>query len=471
MRLGELVGAVDQGELINVPDGDSEVISITRDSREVQPGSLFFCVVGSQSDGHEFAANAVKAGAVVLVCERQLQLDVPQLIVKNVAQSIGLIAAKFFGNPQNKLSMLGVTGTNGKTTTTCFLKQILISDNQKVELIGTLNSERTTPDAIELFGKLRNWVDEGVQSVVMEVSSHALVQGRVNGIVYKAAAFTNLSQDHLDYHKDMEDYFAAKAQLFTPEHCQLGIVNVDDEYGKRLTVNPPIRMISFSLKEAKDVSYGVDRTTFVWEGKSVSTTLPGEHNVYNALTAATIAKAIGIDVSTIAEGISALLTVPGRMERIDEGQSFLVFVDYAHTPDGLEHILQSASGYAESQGGRLICVFGCGGDRDQAKRPLMGKIASEKSDLAVLTSDNPRSEDPMKIINDALGGIDGKSNVIVEADRQLAIQMAIDSAKPNDVVVIAGKGHEPYQEINGERHHFDDREEARAALHKVGVNS
>ncbi len=455
-----------------------EIRELAYDSRRVKPGTLFFCVPGERVDGHEFAAAAVEAGATALVGERQLdKLGVTQMIVPDARAAMAPIAARFYGDPTDELKVVGITGTNGKTTTAFLLREILEAAQMQSGLLGTVKQivggaeeevERTTPEAIDLQRTFRRMVDGGDRACAMEVSSHALVLHRCDTIDFDVALFTNLTQDHLDFHADMEDYFASKRLLF-----EMGpgtaIVNVDDPYGRRLAED--FECVTFSAEggEADLVAGGVGLTPrgaeFSVEGVSVRTHLPGHFNVANALGAFATATAMGVEPETAAAGLSAAAPPPGRFEPIDEGQPFTVLVDYAHTPDSLENVLRAVRRLG---GGRVISVFGAGGDRDRGKRPLMGRAGAELSDLAIVTSDNPRSEDPEAIVAEVLAGIDDRGGVEAEVDRRAAIALALSQAEPGDTVVIAGKGHEQGQEFeSGRKLPFDDRQVAREELRRL----
>ncbi|HEY6568393.1 MAG TPA: UDP-N-acetylmuramoyl-L-alanyl-D-glutamate--2,6-diaminopimelate ligase [Actinomycetota bacterium] len=470
-----------------VPDasrrGDTEVSDVALDSRTVGPGALFFCVPGAVTDGHDFAASAIEAGASALVVERWLDLDVPQALVPSVRSAMGPMSAVAFGDPARAMTMLGITGTNGKTTTTYLMEAILRAGGLRSGVIGTNGARvdgepvplaRTTPEAPDLHRLLARMRDAGVRGVAMEVSSHALAQERVGGVVFDAVAFTNLSRDHLDYHSSMEDYFEAKAALFTPEHAHVGAVNVDDPFGRRLAEAPTIPLSSFAIDReadlrATEVVATTDGLSFRIGERRLTSNLRGRFNVSNCLAAIALARRIGMDDGVSAAGIEAVREVPGRVEPIDAGQGFLVVVDYAHTPDSIHTVLQAARPLTS---GRLFIVFGCGGDRDRDKRPLMGRAATAGADLTVLTSDNPRSEDPMSIIAQIeAGAVQGGGDYVVEPDRRLAIRLALGQARPGDMVVIAGKGHEPYQVIGDTIEGFDDRQVAREELLALGGRS
>jgi UDP-N-acetylmuramoyl-L-alanyl-D-glutamate--2,6-diaminopimelate ligase len=447
--------------------GAAEVTDIVEDSRAVGPGALYCCVPGRHVDGHRFAGEAVAAGAVALLCERRLPLDVPQVVVSAVRPAIGPIADAFYGHPSESLVVAGVTGTNGKTTTTQLLASTFEAHGWSTATIGTLTGQRTTPEAPALQATLAELREGGVAAVAMEVSSHALDQHRVDAVHFAAAAFTNLTQDHLDYHGNMDDYFAAKARLFDASRADVAVVNADDPWGRALLdtlARQGPRAVPYSLADAGELVIGRQGSTFRWDGQAIALRLGGRFNVANALAAATTARELGVAAAEVADGLAAVESVRGRFEPIDGGQQFIVLVDYAHTPDGLDQALAAARELAP---GNLIVVFGAGGDRDQAKRPLMGAVASRRADLAVLTSDNPRSEDPERIIEDVRAGADGPGGLVVEPDRARAIAAALAAAEAGDVVVIAGKGHETGQEIAGRIIPFDDAAVARQALARI----
>jgi UDP-N-acetylmuramoyl-L-alanyl-D-glutamate--2,6-diaminopimelate ligase len=468
----------------------TSIVDVAYDTREALPGSLFFCVRGSNVDGHELAGDAVAAGAAALVVERWLEVDRPQVLVPSVRAAMGPMSSTAFGDPAGSMSMVGVTGTNGKTTTTYLLEAIGRADGRRPGVVGTTGARvageplplaRTTPEAPDLHRLLARMRDAGVDVVAMEVSSHALDQDRVGGVVFDVAAFTNLSRDHLDYHASMEAYFDAKARLFEPAHARCGVVNAGDPWGQRLLERPGIPITSFLVGTgdvaaadvvAEDVEVSRAGLAFRVGDVEVRSQLRGRFNVTNCLGAVVVAGALGIDRLVAAEGIATVEGVPGRVEPVDAGQNFLVVVDYAHTPDSIQHVLQAARPLTS---GRLIVVFGCGGDRDRAKRPLMGEAAAANADLTVITSDNPRSEDPLAIIGQiepgARRGIDRSGGrYLVEPDRRSAIALAVGEAGDGDTVVIAGKGHEPYQELATGTVPFDDRDVAREALVALGAS-
>jgi UDP-N-acetylmuramoyl-L-alanyl-D-glutamate--2,6-diaminopimelate ligase len=445
----------------------TDVASVEFDSRQVGPGSLFCCVPGEVTDGHLHAAEAVDRGSTSLLCDHFLDLDVTQVRVApgQIRPAMAAVSAAFFGHPSRALTMVGVTGTNGKTTVTQLLKSILESSGRSTGAIGTLDGVRTTPEAPLLQGLLAGFRDDGRQAVVMEVSSHALTQHRVDGIVFDVAAFTNLSRDHLDYHRTMDGYFAAKARLFEEPRAHLAVINVDDPWGRRLADGlAPHRVVRVRRSDAADVRLSVGSSAFSWRGRTVTLPLSGLFNVDNALLAAAVASSLGVDEDRIAGGLASVPPVPGRMELVSAGLPFAVVVDYAHTPAGLDGALAAARGLAGPA--RVICVFGCGGDRDRGKRPEMGAAAARWADIIVLTTDNPRSEDPMAIIGEIRSGIGDTVDPVVKPDRAEAIRAAVSQARPGDVVLLAGKGHETTQ-VTGDRVvPFDDRLEAGRALAK-----
>ncbi len=471
MRLDLLLKGIDIIEVHGTID-NVDIKAITHDSREVVPGALFFCLPGTTVDGHDFAAEAIEAGAVAIVCEKLLPVSVPQAIVGvNKARAImAIIAARFFDYPSSRIKVIGVTGTDGKTTVTHMLASILQAHNWPTAVLGTLQGVRTTPEAPILQQALAGYLAEGKVAVSLEVSSHALVQHRVDAMRFEAAVFTNLSQDHLDFHGTMEAYFEAKATLFTSLRSKIGIVNADDVWGRKLLEREKsIVLHKFSLSDAKDLVLSPVGSKFIWEGVEISLALTGRHNVANALAAAVTAKALGIPKETIAIGLAALKGVPGRFEPIEMGQSFSVIVDYAHTPSALEQVLRAAR-HVSSPGGRVLVVFGCGGQRDKAKRPLMGEISSLLSDVTILTSDNPRNEDPLDIIRQIQSGVTGSAQLVVQPDRFQAITQALTAAKEGDVVIIAGKGHETGQSIADQIISFDDRKITREILKNIKGN-
>ena len=483
-------------------DPSAEIRDLAYDSRRVSDGTLFFCFPGEKTDGHDFAAKAVESGAAALVVERELDLDVPQARVDDARAAMAPIAAAFNEDPTCELTVVGITGTNGKTTTAFLVRHLLESAGRQCGLLGTVRQlvggqveevERTTPEAIDLQRTFARMLEAGDAACAMEVSSHALVLHRADAIDFAVKVFTNLSQDHLDFHADMEDYFAAKRLLFTSEggapsielEGGISVVNLDDPYGRRLaeelSTGEGGDCVTYSAAggaadlSAREVAFDTTGSRFLClspEGElEVETPLPGDFNVSNALAALAVAHSLGLDLEKAAGALASAEQVPGRFESIDEGQPFGVIVDYAHTPDSLENVLAAAR---RLTGGQLISVFGCGGDRDTEKRPLMGRAGAELSDLAVVTSDNPRSEDPEAIIKQIQQGIpeSPKAEVVVEADRRAAIALALARAGEGDSVVIAGKGHEQGQEFeNGRKIPFDDRDVAREELKKLAASA
>jgi UDP-N-acetylmuramoyl-L-alanyl-D-glutamate--2,6-diaminopimelate ligase len=453
-----------------------EVTNLAYDTHRVTPGTLFFCVPGFTRDGHDFAAQAVADGAVALVVQRPVDVEAPQIEVPDVREAMAYAAARFNGDPTAELSVVGVTGTNGKTTTAFLVRALLEAQGRPCGLLGTVKSiiggvehavVRTTPEAIELQRDFRAMLEAGDVACAMEVSSHALELRRAAGIHFAAAVFTNLTQDHLDFHPSMEDYFLAKRRLFMMSPG-VAVVNVDDAYGRRLAseLEDPITFAvdgeaRYSAVEVETGLGGSRFTALTPDGEvEVRSPLRGRFNVSNVLAALATARALGVELATAVEAIASAGQVPGRFEPVQEGQGFEVLVDYAHTPDSLENVLGAAR---ELGDGRVHVVFGCGGDRDRGKRPLMGEIAARLADRVIVTSDNPRSEDPVEIIMEILAGAGG--DVPWQADRRAAIATAIAGAHDGDVVVIAGKGHEQGQEFaGGKKVPFDDVEVAREAL-------
>lgn len=466
---------------------DPRIEDVVYDSRRVSRDSLFFCVPGLVHDGHEFARAAVDRGAVALCVERPLDLEVAQVVVSDVRRAMARMAAAFFGRPAEDLLLLGVTGTNGKTTTVFLLESVLRAASFTTGLIGTIETRiagraragvRTTPESIDLQRLLGEMRAAGVNAVAMEVTSHGLVLDRVEGLRFQAAAFTNLSQDHLDFHSSMDDYFAAKRELFTVDRAHRGAVNIDDPWGRRLKEDAVIPTVGFGTGDDADARaervrsgpWGSEFVLVLGEDEiKISTSLVGRFNISNCLAAAATARQAGIEPVAVEAGIRELRAVPGRFEAVDAGQPFTVAVDYAHTPDSLDNVLRGAR--AMAGGKRVLCVFGCGGDRDRGKRPLMGSVAARLADVVVVTSDNPRSEDPQAIIDAILEGVvaerpDGPDAVF--PDRREAIAHALGTARDGDVVVIAGKGHETGQEFADRVVPFDDREVARDELARLG---
>ena len=506
MKLRELLADTEVAEIAG--DTEVEIAGLAYDSRTVEPGTLFFCVPGQRSDGHQFADRAVERGATALVVERPLDVGVPQVRVADARAAMASIAARFWADPTAQLRVAGVTGTNGKTTTAFLIRHVLESHGTRTGLLGTVKRivggveeevERTTPEAIDLQRTFRRMLEGGDAACAMEVSSHALALERTAGVRFAVAVFTNLTQDHLDFHADMEEYFLAKRSLFdssaepggsasgkVSRRVAAAVVNRDDPYGARLATElrdvGDLPLLTFSPSgeagadfRAVDVSFDARGSRFrcLARGEEVQVRipLPGHFNVENALAAIGACHALGVPVAAAAAALASAGRVPGRFEPVDEGQPFAVLVDYAHTPDSLENALGAARELTE---GRLIAVFGCGGDRDREKRPLMGAIAARLSDACVVTSDNPRSEEPKAIIAEILAGMTDSEpgEIEVEPDRRTAIAHALCAATPGDTVVIAGKGHEQGQELAGGRKiPFDDREVAREELRKLGARA
>lgn len=444
---------------------EASIASVTHDSRMVDTGTVFACVVGENADGHDFAEQAEAAGAIGLVVQRVLDVDLPQLLVADVRASLGPLAAAVWGHPSKSLKTIGVTGTAGKTTVVHLLEAALEILGAKSGSIGTLNGPRTTPEATDLQSRLDQMVQDGVEAVAMEVSSHALDLGRVAGTHFDVAVFTNLGHDHLDFHKTMERYAASKAKLFTTRYTDCAVINADDpvgadliavlsERGEESSNEPTVR--PYSLQDAEQLESRGSFNKFLWKGHSIQLQLAGDHNVLNALAVATSLEALGYEQADISAALSQVRAPAGRFEILSTDRPFDVVIDYAHKPEALVATLATARGVVEQSSGRVLLVFGCGGDRDQDKRALMA-VASAAADVIVVTSDNPRSEDPNSIIADIVTAMPAGSNYQVKVDRLDAIQAALKAALAGDVVVIAGKGHETYQEVNGQRLEFSDR--------------
>ena len=459
MELARIAESLSPSQLVG--DTAVEITDLAYDTRAVSEGALFFCVRGERFDGHELADRAIDSGAAALVVEHPVASKVPQIIVEDSRRAMAAAALEFFRHPSEELPIAAVTGTNGKTTTAFLLYAILEAAGRKPGLLGTIESRiggeirpaiRTTPEAIDLQRAFREMLDAGDRSAAMEATSHGSQLGRLEGIRFASLAFTNLTQDHLDLHGTMENYFEAKRRLFLDGRPPAAI-NIGDPWGRKLAEDRPDALTYGFADDAEirpDALEGIDLK------------LKGRFNVENALAALASARLLGIDDEAIARGLEALDGVPGRFEAVDEGQPFTVLVDYAHTPDSLQNVLTTAR---DLDSGRLICVFGCGGDRDREKRPLMGRIAAELADVPIVTSDNPRSEDPGAIIDEILAGMDGDPEII--QDRRSAIARAVEIAEPGDIVVIAGKGHEQGQQFRDRTVPFDDREVAREALRRL----
>lgn len=483
MRLEQLVRTV-PGAVIN-GDGALDIRALAYDSRLVTPGGLFVAIRGFARDGLEFVPDAISRGAVAVVSDRPCEADITRVLVSDSRWALGAIAAEFFGHPSRRLMVIGVTGTNGKTTTTHMIRSILEADGRLAGVIGTVGAtlgedtvilKNTTPESLDVQRTLAGMLDRGADAAVMEVSSHALVLGRAADVDFQFVAFTNLTPEHLDFHRDLEDYRAAKARLFSrmrPAPGRMAIVNADSPDGDYMARASTVAVLTFGFEQPADVRGRIvrldSRETIVqmqWTGNSITVRLAalGRFNAENALAAAAVAIASGVDAGAICQGLEKMRGVPGRFERVAVDGTGLpaVVVDYAHTPDGLDKILRAAR---ECSDGRVIAVFGCGGDRDRTKRPVMGEIGARLADVEIITSDNPRSEDPEQIVRSIeQGAIRAGGKPIVIVDRAQAIRHAINIAQPEDIVVIAGKGHETYQIIGERTLSFDDREQARAAL-------
>ena len=468
MKLAELCMA----DMQIIGNNQAEITSIEYDSRKVRKGALFFCIDGYKTDGHDYAQSAVERGAAALMVSRRLDIGVPQILVQNGRDAMAHIARAFYGNPDEAMTMIGLTGTNGKTTSTYMIKSVLETSGKKTGLIGTiinmigqqeLPAERTTPESPDLFALLRQMADAGCEAVVMEVSSHSLALDRVAGITFDAAVFTNLTQDHLDFHGTMENYKAAKKKLFAAS--KRAAVNADDAAAAYMMDGIDIDWRTYGIKEEADVfARNIEITP---RGVSfdlcccramlpLSLNIPGIFSVYNSLSAATACLLIGESLETIKTGMEAMPCVAGRFEVLDTGERpYTIILDYAHTPDSLENTLITVQSFAR---GRIVPVFGCGGDRDRGKRPIMGEIAGRLSTFAIITSDNPRTEDPYAIIRAVEDGMKKTDcPYICIENRREAIAYAIDNAQQGDIIVLAGKGHETYQEIDGVKHPFDEK--------------
>ena len=480
MKLSRLLRDVNGGDLCGKPE--REITGICSDSRRVGQGSLFVAIPGFQSDGHQYIRQAMEQGACAVVAQHAPDCPVPEgvtlILVDDARRALAQLAAEWYDHPERQLRLIGVTGTNGKTTTTWLIRHILEQRGHKCGLIGTNGSivdgplrpaERTTPEAPELYGLLREMADAGCEYAAMEVSSHSLVLERVHGLHFAAAAFTNLTQDHLDFHKTMEHYFQAKALLF--QRCDTAVLNLDDDWGLRLAERVSCPRLTYSAKRleadliAKNIVLLPDQVQAVLVRDNdiarMRLNIPGMFSVYNGLTAIGCCLALGLTLEESAQALQSAQGICGRAEIVPTGRDFTVMIDYSHTPDSMENILRTVRGYAR---GRVVGLFGAGGDRDHAKRPIMGRIAGELCDLCVVTSDNPRSEEPEAIIRDILQGMSPKYKYKVIPDRREAIAWCIKNARKDDIIVLMGKGQETYQEIRGVKHHLDEREEVRRAL-------
>ena len=474
MKLSELLTGINvTGKYKNVRISD-----VTDDTNKVKKGSVFVCIKGNSFDGHEFAAEMFKKGAAAVVCERPLGLK-KEVVVENTRSAYSIMCANFFGNPSKELELIGLTGTNGKTSSTYFIKSLFELFGIKMGLIGTMQNmvgkevypaKYTTPTSYELQELFRKMVDSGCKYCVMEVSSQGLAQGRVDGLHFKYAVFTNLTQDHLDFHGSMENYAAAKKILFS--RCDTAIINKDDPASEYMVKDLPCKVVTYSAKDngadfvAKNITLGARGITYELLGDGVIARLkcpvPGSFTVYNTLSSAALAVSAGLDFKTVISAFSSVKGIKGRIEVVPTDTDYTVIIDYAHSPDGIKNILSSVKEFAE---GRVIIVFGCGGDRDATKRPLMADAAASLADFVVLTSDNPRTEDPEAIIKDAAEGLKKhKTAKKIITDRTEAIRFAMNEAKSGDVIVLAGKGHETYQIIGTEKRHYDEREIVKGIL-------
>ena len=481
MKLRELLKNI--VVLAHTADLETNISAICYDSRKAEPGCLFVAVGGFSTDGNRFIPMALEKGAAAVVTAKKPEGEIPYILVESDRLALALLGCNFYGNPAASMTMIGITGTNGKTSSTLLLKQVLEKTQEaKVGLIGTMANmigqeviptERTTPESLDLQALFARMRDSGCTHVVMEVSSHAITLERIGGVRFDVAAFTNLTEDHLDFHKTMDAYCDAKAELF--RRCDRAVVNADDSYAGRIlsAAACPVLTTSVTTKEglhAEDVALHAEGISFTAvcgeERERVTLPIPGKFTVYNALTVLGVARQLGISLYDCAEALKSAEGVKGRVEVVPTpGTPYSVLIDYAHTPDALENVLRTVRDFCK---GRLISVFGCGGDRDPMKRPIMGKIGVELSDIAIITSDNPRTEAPMAIIQDILKGVNQESGeYIVMEDRRGAIRYAMDIAEKNDIIVLAGKGHETYQDIDGQKHHLDEREEVAAHLKEL----
>lgn len=483
MRLHKLLNFL--GSFMDFKGENPEITSIENDNRNVKQGSLFICIKGYTVDGHDFAKSAVEKGAVAVLAERELNLNVPVIVVKDTIRSMAILADAFYEQPSHKLHIIGITGTNGKTTTSHLVEKIFADAGQKTGLIGTMYTKiadtkydvkNTTPESLTLQKTFKQMVDEKVETTVMEVSSHALVHGRVHGTDYDVAVFTNLSQDHLDYHKTMEEYKKAKGLLFSQlgnsfnhQKPKYAVLNADDSTSKEYERSTAAIPFTYGIDnpadlQAKNIHMSASGTSFDLISPlgvhKVDIQLIGKFSIYNVLASIGAAFVSGLSLESIVASIESVKGVSGRFEPVDGGQKFSVIVDYAHTPDSLENVLMTVRQFAEK---RIFVVVGCGGDRDRTKRPLMAKIACDYATNPIFTSDNPRSEDPERILEDMEEGVKGKSYVKI-SDREEAIKFAVEQAKAGDVILIAGKGHETYQQIGNKIFDFDDREIALKAI-------
>ena len=461
MKLAELIAeyeACTHGKILEIVglSEDLDITGLNFDSRKVTAGDLYFCITGHIHDGHEYAQKALEAGAIALVVEREIDVPLTQILVENAREAMAYISCAFFGFPSKDIKIIGVTGTNGKTTTTQLINQILNTSGIASESIGTLDGALTTPEAPNLQSKFRTLANAGIKSIVMEVSSHALSQHRTTGTEFDIGVFTNLSHDHLDYHADIEGYFKTKCSLFAPSRCKSAVINTDDPFGLRLADLVDIESVGVSPKNVEVVDERFDGTTLLWNGRKVELQVSGRFNIDNALLAASTCQLLGIEDDGIINGLEAAKPVPGRFEVLESsGENPTIIVDYSHTPAGIENVLKAVQSIDSNA--RTSIVFGCGGNRDSSKRPEMARTAETYADQVIVTSDNPRNEDPEMIIEQAMSGFKNPEAVIIEVDREAAITRAITSSQAGEVVVIAGKGDETTQEISGKLEPFDDR--------------
>ena len=465
MKLGEIL----EGTEVRTSQGDWSsvcVTSVESVSSACGIGSVFFCLRGSKYDGHAFVRDATDHGASALVVEHLVDSELPQVVVQpgSIRGVFAVASSNFWGRPAEQLRMFAVTGTNGKTTVTHMIAAILGSSGIRTSVLGTLSGSMTTPDANVLHAWLSARLDDGDKAVAMEVSSHGISGNRIEAIKFELAIFTNLGHDHLDFHGTMESYYQAKAALFTPERAEIGLICVDTSWGQRLAAEASIPVFTYSTDQASHIEGTFDATSFRYEGRTVKIPMIGKFNVTNAIAALSVGRILSLDAIRVQAGLEQMAPIRGRMERVTQGAGPEVFVDFAHTPDALDSVLTELK--ERSKNGRVIVVFGCGGDRDKSKRPDMGSIAGSKSDVAYVTSDNPRSEAAVQIIGEILSGIDpgSKCQVVAEPDRRIAIMSAVSNADPDDVVLIAGKGHETGQIIDNHIFEFDDAEVAREAI-------
>ena len=472
MKLRELIKNLSIIEMN--ADAELEISGVSYDSRKTEKGDMFVAIRGFEADGHKFIPKAVENGAAVILCEEKPSCDIPYVLVSDSRYGLAIVSRDFFGDPASEMTMIGITGTSGKTSSSYLIKHMLESKlDAKVGLIGTngnmigdefLHTEHTTPESYELHKLFRHMADSGCTHVVMEVSSHSLTLERVAGIHFDVALYTNLSQDHLDFHGTMEEYAAAKRKLFSM--CSLGCFNLDDAWADFMRDGASCRTMTFSTEKneadlvAKDIRLTADGVRFASvSGDEISMTklgIPGMFSVYNALGTMSVGLALGLSLADCSDAMSSAKGVKGRLEIVPTGRDFSVVIDYSHKPDALEKVLKTLEPVTR---GRLIALFGCGGDRDKLKRPIMGRIAADNADLVVVTSDNPRTEDPDEIIREIVAGMkDKRTPTKVICDRREAIAWAIDNAAPGDVLLLAGKGHEDYQVVGHEKHHMDERE-------------